>query len=651
MLSRFITSPRARMVALAVGVGAVGSLAAAPASFGATKPPIFGANCHADGKINGAGATFQTNAQKNAFIYGYQQDVCGPQPSVTGLNSAYGGTDPSIYSFTDALGTHNVNGMVAYNYAIGSTAATNGSGAGLNRMSCRTDFYAGSDLPYNAAQMTSLKAAPGTLPGGAAACATALNTGAVPPPFGPAANAASPFWPGTGSTASTPINFPVAGGAVAFAVNLNGMCTAGTPTGLNLTADEFEKIWEGTINQWNDASLVATNPILSTDNCSGNIQRVVRLDNSGTTAITMFTLDGIKAPFRSNLCGTDAATNWAAIGTSSNNSGKWPQANGGSPDCVDSASHPAPNPITATSNGSGPLISLLDTTNGGIGYAELGLWGTLPAGVSFVNIQTHDSWSFSGAGNTNPGNDANNNPPFVAPGTPGSASNCKLPATPPAGADATHAVGLGSPNWQNDSTGTTIAKSDIAFIGFGYPACGLTFGLVQSKIDQGLLNEVAASASPPATAGCTITNPAATTTSGAQTLPETTVTVASTAGYPPSGTLNVGGQTVTYTGTTATTFTGAAGGSGAIPDSSAVSLISTQAAATSTTPGITGACLTAAGATSPLVGASNDQMRTLYSYETYLLSPLGQSYLASQTYDPLPAAWLTVEQQGFQANF
>ena len=641
----------ARIAALALAAGALGSLATAPASLAAApQPPAVGTNCQPDGKISGAGSTFQTNAINNSFTYGFQQDVCGPQPNVANLTSAYGGTDPSVFSFTDALGTHNVQGMVAYNYSLGGVAAKNGSGAGLDRLSCRTDYFAGTDLPYNSTQFTQLKGAPGSLSAISGHCSdgTVLNTGAVPPPYGPQPTNS---WPATGDTASTPINFPVAGGAVAYAINLNGMCTSGPPTSINLTADEFNKIWEGTINQWNDSELDTTNPSLSSDGCTGNIQRVVRFDNSGTTAITMFTLNGID-PQPATLCGTDASTTWLGIATSSNNSGQWPESNGTSPDCVDSTGHAAPNPVTAGSNGSPALITKLLATNGGIGYAELGLWpNPLPAGVSFANVQTQADLvtSGNGLGNPNPGPDSNGNPAYQAPGSPGAASNCKLPAAVPTGGTATLAVGLGTPNWENDASGPLKPES-VAFTGAGYPACGLTFDMVQSKVHAGETGEVAAPSGGPATAGCTI--PAeSTTTSGAQTLPETTVTVASTAGFPTAGTLNVGGQTVTYTGVTATTFTGASGGTGAIPDGSAVTLVSTTAAASSGRPGVNGACLTVAGTTSPLVGATDDQLRTLYSYFTYALSPLGQSYLAGQTLDQLPAQWLTLEQQGFQQNF
>ena len=665
MRRRIVKSPRAHIVALAVAVGALGSLAAAPAAFAAgagPKPPAVGANCQPDGKINGGGSTFQTNALNNAFTFGFQQDVCGPQPSVANLQSSWGTVDPSIYSFTVGSTTNNVAGMVAYNFSEAGTASSNGSGNGLKRLSCRTDMFAGTDLPYNNTQLGTLNnttlagldGPPGSESGGSSPqwnCDNGtLNSSGPPPnvlpPYGP--QPASGPWPASGDVASNAMSFPVAGGAVAMAVNLNGSCTntngaGGTtaiPTGINITSTELDGIWQGTINKWDNAALVATNPILGSgsgdDNCTGSIQRVVRQDNSGTTAITMFTLYGID---NGVLCGTDNASNadkrWYDIATASSNAGAWPEANGSSPDCVDSTfGTSAPNPINSANSGSPALISLLDTTNGGIGYAELGLWPTpLPSGVSFANLQNATGSA------------------FVSPGTAGAKSNCAIPNAVPTGTTPADAVGVGSPTWTNTGGGTepvTPGKQDIAYTGSGYPACGLTFDLVYEN--QSETGEVAAPSTPPATPGCQITAPTPTATNGAQTLPETTVTVTSTAGFPPSGTLNVGGQTVTYTGVTSTTFTGASGGSGAIPSGSAVSLVSTTAAATSTTPGVNGACQTVGGSEA---GVTNDQLRTLYAYFTYMFSPLGQSttYLPTQTLDPLPASWLTQLTQGFQQNF
>lgn len=62
--------------------------------------------------------------------------------------------------------------------------------------------------------------------------------------------------------------------------------------------------------------------------------------------------------------------------------------------------------------------------------------------------------------------------------------------------------------------------------------------------------------------------------SNGQALPQATINVASTSGFPTSGTIfvvtNLGSQTVTYTGTTATTFTGCTGGTGTMSTGGAV---------------------------------------------------------------------------------
>jgi hypothetical protein len=72
--------------------------------------------------------------------------------------------------------------------------------------------------------------------------------------------------------------------------------------------------------------------------------------------------------------------------------------------------------------------------------------------------------------------------------------------------------------------------------------------------------------------------------SNGQTLPQATINVVSTATFPVSGTIEVttssGAQIVTYTGTTATSFTGCSGGIGTMSTGGAVSLIQTLPQAT-----------------------------------------------------------------------
>ena len=223
-------------------------------------------------------------------------------------------------------------------------------------------------------------------------------------------------------------------------------------------------------------------------------------------------------------------------------------ANGTAPDCVDANNNPASATVVPATNGSGPLITAVGATPGSIGYAELGLWPIpLPAGESFVSVQTHDDFLTPGNGNgvTNPGNDSNGNPPYQSPGTPGAASNCKIPAALPTGATANGAVGLLAVNWRNDPTGPQ--KQNIAFAGFGYPACGVTFDFVFSGLHNAQLNEVAGYTAGNFTPGCQIAGAAlATTASGAQVVPAggTLVTNGPLTSWPATGTISINGSDV-----------------------------------------------------------------------------------------------------------
>jgi hypothetical protein len=437
-------------------------------------------------------------------------------------------------------------------------------------MTCRTDAFAGTDLPYNNTQLTGENGAPGAELTGTQTCANIYNVANAP--YQP-----QPTFPPTGAGTQPLMVFPIAAGAVALAANFNGVCTTvpAAGTSFNLTSNELDLIFQGKIDTWNDPALVATDPFLSTDGCTGQIQRIVRFDNSGTTAIMKNTLNGIDS---ATLCdGTvanaDSFGAWGTLGAASPNTA-WPTT--ASATACGNGTIAAPPVYTAGSNGSGNLISLVDSTTtptgdpvrgtnscpgatnscggeGGIGYAELGLWpATLPGGVLFAHLETHAATTANGL--------TNNTPPaasFVSPGSPGAASNCGKSlnaAVLPGAPSPAEAVALGGldDDWANDS-GADIATpslqvENITYIGSGYSACGLTFDMVYTGMhDQ---------------------------TAGAVT---------------PSG--------------------------------------------------------------SPIPGMTNDQVRTLYSYFTYLFSPLAQSYLAAQTYDQLPASWLSDLRQGFQQNF
>jgi len=682
-----------RTAALIVSLGAVGFLTTAPASLAATQQPPVGLACQPDGKINGAGSTFQSSGINFGFTYGYQQDVCGPQTSASNLffNSFpstwtspegngvsytvtpgdWGTTDPSVFSFKVGIATNNVDGMVAYNWGasriptVGVWPTTSGSGAGLNRLSCRMDMFDGTDLPYNNSQLAAIDSTPGSLTAGTNPpwttppykCDTYADAGGnslggfnyddspipdhaptftgitnvdqTPPPYGPQSYGA---WPAGDDVAADAMTLPVAGGAVAFVANLassptstSGGCTTTPPAGtvLDLTPSEFDGIWQGTINQWNDSVLGANNPFLFTYGCTGPIQRVVPEDSSGTTAITMFTLNGFD---QGALCaaGTKGSNlGWYGAATQSDNTGYWPLCSN--------------NPVSSIYPGTNALIAEVAATPGGIGGAELGLWNSTH-GVALGSAGFPTAHLGTTAAPTT----------YLSPGNLGEQSNCLLPSAPPTGATATAAVGLGARTWSNSGSAAQSGAPDIADAPGSYPACGLTFDMVYTG--QNEANEVASPTAGVFTPGCQITAPTPASATGGQTLPVTTLNVGTTAGFPPSGTLSVDGQTLTYTSVTSTSFSGLSGGtSGTIINAGdRMSLVSTRAPATATTPGMNGACQTVGDS---LSGITNDQLRTLYSYFTYIFTPLGQENLPNQGLDQLPAPWLQYLEQGFQQNF
>ena len=591
MRSRFLQHSRTRAVAIALGAGVLASFAAAPASSVAAtaSPPPLGQPCQLDGKISGRGSTFQNAVVNSAFIEGYELNDCGAVGNATNLNTNYAGSpnDPAGTTAGSFNGTVGVTGaMIAYNSYAG---ANTGSGAGLNGMDCRTDMFAGTDTPYNNTQLSQLSNVPGTEVGGNANC-NITNKDNETAPYGPAVGVGSPTG-GTGATGSTGtigqdaratmMAFPISAGAEGIGVNLNTICTSGTPASLSFTSQQFEQIFEGTINQWNDPSLEATNPALATDNCSGPIKRVVRLDNSGTTSILKYDLGNIEAGPEAaanggtepNLCDTTAGATWAALSIISPNTA-WPDQAGGGTSCVDSQGHAASAVVRGTSNGSPALIAAVAATPGGIGYAELGLWpSTLPTGEVFASLEdASDTTTFGYTANViGTGSGQVPATAFVSPGSPGSASTCNFSSDSlPAGGTPNGAVGLGGTNlnWSNQSNPQTV---NTTFAGTAYPVCGLTFDTVYKGVSP----------------------------------------------------------TVAPNGATGSTVVGANCG----------------AAGTS-------AC--------PLEGVTFDQLRTMYNYFSYVLSPVGQEGATingvstapnSYTYDQLPASWLDPLRQGFQSNF
>jgi len=101
----------------------------------------------------------------------------------------------------------------------------------------------------------------------------------------------------------------------------------------------------------------------------------------------------------------------------------------------------------------------------------------------------------------------------------------------------------------------------------GFPASGLIYVTTSDGIQRVKYSGTTATTFTNCTGGTgTMTATVATTTTGVQALPTATINVTSTTGFPTNGTIYVvtsaGPQIVTYTGVTATSFTGCSGGTG-----------------------------------------------------------------------------------------
>jgi hypothetical protein len=409
-------------------------------------------------------------------------DVCGSVGNATNMNPSYGGgaTDPVGLTPTGVGGVTGPTGaMIAYN---DWTGVTTGSGGGQKAQSCRVNMFDGTDLPYGDTDLENLDGAPGLEVGAGGASLCSGSNGLVAP-YGPQGLGTTGV---TGDASAPVMSFPITGGAVAIAINLNGVCTTVPTQTIDLTSLEFNDIMQGTINKWNDTHLTNTNPILATDGCTGTIQRVVRQDKSGTTAITMTDLNGVNTISNSGtaLCDTEFGSSWAAVSTFGGTNINWPKG------CTDSLGNPAPNAISATTSGSPALIGVLDTTNGGIGYAELGLWPSpLPSGVQFAALETENATQTAGYGTDSglPSTD------FQPAGPTGGASNCTIGENGLPGTGSAAAVGLqafanpvfNTANWASDATTNVENVTYNANSGNSYPVCGLTWDFVYSKINNG----------------------------------------------------------------------------------------------------------------------------------------------------------------------
>jgi ABC-type phosphate transport system substrate-binding protein len=417
-----------RALSLAAGLGAVAAFAGAGQAVAAV--PAAGINCvAADGKINGRGATFQTAAQR-AFALGFRQDVCGATPG----------------SPADVAGDN----MVVYNDYPAASGLT-GSGNGLRAASCRSDAFAGSDLPYSTTDLANLNGAPGAQGG----CPGATFT----PPFAP--NAA-PF-PATADVAAPVMSFPVAGASVLVGVNLKAADCGGTNPGpIRLNGVQLSRLMGGDITTWNDAALRAGGVNAGLANCNVPVTRVVRLDNSGTTGIFKNYLARVDdARSTSTACAAGGTKKWSTTYSqaSATTNVKWPG------DGTDATDGTCSTLVRGASSGAPAVVAAVRATAGTIGYADAADWQTPGTTVLFAQMRNGADTAFT-------------------QGLTGTRGNCNFSSLSLAGSTPSDNVGLnpGDSYASNNPAGDHINATNL---GSAYPICGLTFALVYSGLADG----------------------------------------------------------------------------------------------------------------------------------------------------------------------
>lgn len=416
-LSRRLALPLVGLVALSCGAFAGTASAAVPPT---------GLNCVAsDGKINGRGSTYQVKAQ-TLFAELYRDDFCGATPG----------------SPADEAGST----MISYNYAAAVTASATGSGAGVKAAGCRTDAFAGSDIPYNKEQLAQFDGAPGSIGG----CAITFS-----PPFQPTPGPYPDKEAGKEDIQANIMSFPIAGASEALPVNLTAANCGGTaPKEISFTANEVSRIFGGDIAKWNDTELVANNASLT--NCNVAIKRVVRFDNSGTTNIFkqyLIRADETRST-TVNCTGGSPTKTWAFYNGSPNT--LWPGQTAGDGTCSEV--------LTAGTSGGQALVTKLKETEGGVGYADLA--DAVGQGLTIATVRNATNTSYQAA-------------------SAGSGANCDFSALSLPGSTAGEAVGLNTEDsWANNNA-PSPDHENATDLGSKYPICGLTFDLVYSGLDNG----------------------------------------------------------------------------------------------------------------------------------------------------------------------
>ncbi len=471
--------------------------------------PLAGANCDStDGKISGRGSTLQLWMQYD-LASGYANSVCGdvgaeansplgngfPDPNLAG--SLGDPTDPDSYNgatFVGPLQATNTaaqagqDWMVSYNDYSAQSAGATGSSNGKTAISCRTDAFGASDIPYVTPDWNAINGAPtAESPVTGTACYPVSGTDTYTSPF-QAVNANVASDP-QGSAGTGLMSFPIGGSAVELAANLTkANCGTGntlTPTTLKLTALDVSNVMGGIDTQWDDldrnvngATDLGENPNLA--ECTEAIVRVSRNDTAGTSqALLNYLRDA--APGDA-VCSTANAnnSNWTAMQADAQTAGDlnndiWPGEDG-------TPGHPAPDTlwpaidvksgcsgITQAGSPGGPnLLQVLHNQPGGVGYDD------------YADVK-HDTSTNSGNGEylaTLIGSTVANSATGAqtAPSTTGGASNCSLAGASLPGAGNGDYVGLND-DWALDNP---INTDDVAFKAEGatYPICTLTWVLV-----------------------------------------------------------------------------------------------------------------------------------------------------------------------------
>jgi len=426
---RFNLAP---LAALLIGLSAVFSMVLADTSSAAVPA---GVGCQSsDGKINGRGSTYQTVLLKE-YAKAFGEDVCG------NVAEQYSG-DPAG------------SAMVVYNYAKAAEASATGSGNGVKAANCRTDAFAGTDIPYSRAQLLELDGTPGA--SGIGGCGITFE-----PPFTPKA---APF-PNANDIQANVMALPVGGSSVTVAVHLGTTsCTGTAPTSLKFTPKEVSRLYGGDVATWNDAELVATNSSLK--ECTGPVTRVVRQDSSGTTNILKQYLIKVDNERTGATCkgeGNPATPITWEAGYFTNNV-LWPGKQHTGEEGVCSAI------TTGALSGGAELIAKLKTVEGGIGYIDLAE-AVGQTGIVLASVENATGTKFE------------------APSINGGAANCLYSALPaPPGSSNSDAVGLNAEdNWSNNNEGYASKPANhenATDLGSKYPICGLTFDLVYTGLNS-----------------------------------------------------------------------------------------------------------------------------------------------------------------------